>query len=101
MNTDQPSTSDAVAAAIEAVERIDLSAINKKLQYEEPALWTDEVIADTEAKYRRFLVLNLLHPSESLVVNKILDDYWHQHILDTRKYAADCQTVFGFFLHHY
>ncbi len=23
------------------------------------------------------------------------------HILDTRKYAADCETTFGYFLHHF
>ncbi|MFM6129989.1 MAG: hypothetical protein ACKPBV_14885 [Sphaerospermopsis kisseleviana] len=31
----------------------------------------------------------------------MLDDYWHNHILDTRKYAEDCDLIFGFFLHHY
>jgi hypothetical protein len=61
----------------------------------------DEIIAETEDNYRRLLVLNLLYPSETIVVNKILDDYWHQHILDTQKYAEDCQQIFGYFLHHY
>ncbi|HEX4814596.1 MAG TPA: hypothetical protein VFV66_17790, partial [Nonomuraea sp.] len=63
--------------------------------------WTDEVIAGAELDYRRFLALNLLRPSTSLSVNKILDEYWHQHILDTRKYAADCEKIFGRLLHHY
>jgi hypothetical protein len=26
---------------------------------------------------------------------------WHTHILDTAKYAADSEQVFGFFLHHF
>jgi hypothetical protein len=30
-----------------------------------------------------------------------VDTFWHYHILDTRKYAADCQAVFGQFLHHF
>jgi hypothetical protein len=90
-----------LTAALETVSQIDLSPINQVLQHENPAFWTDEVIAETEANYRRLLALNVLYPSETLVVNKILDDYWHQHILDTRKYAADCQKIFGFFLHHY
>src|SRR5262249_39319225 len=29
------------------------------------------------------------------------DRFWHMHILDTRKYAADCDAVFGHFLHHF
>jgi hypothetical protein len=89
-----------IAEAMEKVNQIDLSSINKLLQYDNPAFWTDETVADTEASYRRLLVLNLLYPSETLVVNKILDDYWHQHILDTHKYHEDCQTIFGYFLHH-
>ena len=101
MSTIGPDTDDAVAAAVAAVSRIDLSPINQKLQHENPALWTDETVADAEADYRRFLALTLLHPTESLVVNKIVDEYWHQHILDTRKYADDCEKVFGFFLHHF
>ncbi len=31
----------------------------------------------------------------------IVDKFWHQHILDTRKYAEDCERIFGFFFHHF
>lgn len=92
---------DAVTAALDKVRQIDLSPINQLLRYENPERWDDETLATTEANYRRLLALNLLFPGETLVVNKILDDYWHAHILDTRKYAADCELIFGFFLHHY
>jgi hypothetical protein len=94
------SSDQEIAAALEKVSRIDLSPINKLLRYDNPALWTDETLAETEADYRRLLALNLLYPSETIVVNKILDDYWHQHILDTHKYNNDCQELFGYFLHH-
>jgi hypothetical protein len=30
-----------------------------------------------------------------------VDEFWHYHILNTRKYAADCQEIFGYFLHHF
>jgi hypothetical protein len=30
-----------------------------------------------------------------------VDTFWHYHILDTLKYAEDCQAVFGYFLHHF
>jgi hypothetical protein len=92
---------DAVAAALERVGRIDFSHINKKLQYDNPAFWTDERIAETEDAYRRFLALNLLYPGKNLAVSKRLDEYWHNHILDTRKYAEDCDFIFGSILHHY
>lgn len=93
-------SSDTATDALAAVSRINLSPINAKLQYENPTFWSDEAIVAAEANYRRFLALHLMHPLATLVPNKILDEYWHQHILDTRKYDADCESVFGFFLHH-
>src|SRR4051794_12962763 len=100
MSTIGLAINDAAAAALAKVSQIDLSPINEKLQNDNPTRWIDEAISEAEANYRRFLALNLLHPTETLSVNKTLDEYWHAHILDTRKYAADCEMVFGFFLHH-
>jgi hypothetical protein len=40
-------------------------------------------------------------PNEQLAPLVDVDTFWHYHILDTKKYAADCQLVFGYFLHHY
>jgi len=36
-----------------------------------------------------------------VVPSKIVDTFWHYHILDTQAYAEDCDRVFGSFLHHY
>jgi hypothetical protein len=36
-----------------------------------------------------------------LAPSKDVDKFWHGHILDTLKYAEDCQNVFGYFLHHF
>jgi hypothetical protein len=92
---------DRVSEALALVSRIDLAPINAKLRHDDPSFWTEERVAETELDYRRFLALNLVHPEVSLSVNQALDDYWHQHILDTRKYAEDCETLFGRMLHHY
>jgi hypothetical protein len=99
LSTVTPSQED-VAAAVALVDRVDLAPINRKLRHDNPATWTDKVLAEVEQKYRRFLVLNLLHPHTTLSVDQALDEYWHQHILDTRKYAEDCELVFGYLLHH-
>ena len=90
-----------VAAALERIGQIDLSKIGKKLHYDDPVYWSYERIAEAEIAYRRFLALNLLYPGETLAVNRIIDEYWHNHILDTLKYAQDCDLIFGSFLHHY
>jgi hypothetical protein len=54
-----------------------------------------------ETEYRRFLCLMATHPDEVLAPSVDVDTFWHYHILDTMKYAADCEQAFGFFLHHY
>ena len=56
---------------------------------------------EVERWYRRFLFLNFKHRDRSIVPTKTIDQFWHQHILDTQKYAADCEKIFGFFLHHF
>ena len=100
MSVNTPSRED-LHAAVAAVDQIDLTPVNTKLRHDDPQRWTDEILAETELNYRRFLALNAAFPGATLSVNELLDDYWHQHILDTRKYAADCETIFGEFLHHY
>lgn len=51
--------------------------------------------------YRQFLKLIAMYPNRSIVPSKRIDKVWHTHILDTAKYADDCQKVFGYFLHHF
>ncbi len=36
-----------------------------------------------------------------LVPTKDVDEFWHQHIMDTRAYAQDCEEALGHFLHHF
>jgi hypothetical protein len=90
----------AVSAALARVQVVDLTAVSRGLHHENPEFWIRETLAQVEGNYRRLLALHILCPGEVLVVNKVLDDYWHAHILDTQKYADDCHQVFGFFLHH-
>ena len=40
-------------------------------------------------------------PQEETAPLMDVDTFWHYHILDTLKYAADCEQVFGYFLHHF
>ena len=51
-------------------------------------------------EYRRFLVLKMENPGVKLAPTDLMDKAWHTHILDTRRYAEDCQAIFGRFLHH-
>jgi hypothetical protein len=35
-----------------------------------------------------------------LPASRPLDLFWHEHLLDTRAYFADCEQVAGRYLHH-
>ena len=89
-----------INVAMARVNKLVLTAVSKKLQASDPEKWTDETVNCVEQQYKRFLGLHLAHPGESFVPNALLDEYWHQHILFTQKYAADCAELFGGMLHH-
>lgn len=51
--------------------------------------------------YKKWLIIHACYPELSTAPSEKLDEYWHMHILDTKKYMEDCQFVFGYYLHHY
>lgn len=63
--------------------------------------WTRAQADNAEIAYKQFLQLNLKYPGKSIVPTATCDTFWHAHILDTQKYAEDCQKIFGYFLHHF
>lgn len=63
--------------------------------------WTRAQADAVEDAYKQFLQLNLKYPGKSIVPTATCDAFWHAHILDTQKYAEDCQKIFGYFLHHF
>lgn len=91
-----------VEERIKHIETLDLDPIKIKLLCSDDGPgWDRAKIEQMERKYRQFLTLNLKHPNRSIVPNKEIDLFWHAHILDTLKYAEDCQKIFGRFLHHF
>lgn len=92
--------------AIEALQRLDelldLSNVRGKLaDPEEGKSYGMDRLDLLEAEYRKFLALHLAFPDMDVVPCKIVDEMWHQHILDTAAYRADCETIFGGFLDHF
>jgi hypothetical protein len=85
-----------------AVMQLDLDPIKMKLMHVESGEgWSLEKANAVEKEYRRFLCLMKMHPDEDTAPLVDVDTFWHYHILDTMKYAADCEQAFGYFLHHY
>lgn len=86
----------------EAVFALDLDPIKFKLMdAKEGHGWTREEADRHELEYRRFLALVAKYPEEAITPDTNVDKFWHGHILDTMKYAEDCEQVFGYFLHHF
>ena len=81
---------------------IDLEMVKMKLQDTEEGLgWTVDQCDEAEIEYKRFLQLNKKFPDISIVPHTTMDLMWHQHILDTRAYHNDSDTVFGQYFHHF
>jgi hypothetical protein len=92
----------AVEHVVAAIQALDLDPIKFKLMDpEEGQGWSREYVDHMEIEYRRFLTLSVKYPEETIAPSKDIDKFWHGHILDTIKYAEDCENVFGYFLHHF
>jgi hypothetical protein len=88
--------------AYKAIAELDLEPIKVKLMHKESGEgWSLERANAIEFEYRRFLILMKKYPDEQTAPLVDVDTFWHYHILDTLKYAADCEAVFGYFLHHF
>jgi hypothetical protein len=95
--TDRP-----VERVIAAIQALNLDPIKLKLMdREEGHGWSRDYADRIELAYKRFLTLLATHPEETLAPGKDIDKFWHGHILDTLKYADDCEKMFGNFLHHF
>jgi hypothetical protein len=84
-----------------AIASLNLETIKNKLMDAASGEGWSRAKADAmETEYRRFLHLMHAFPDEAASPTKAVDTFWHYHILDTQKYAADCDAVFGCFMHH-
>lgn len=81
---------------------LDLDPIKVKLMHRQSGEgWSLAKTEAVEREYRRFLILMKMYPNEPTAPLEDVDTFWHYHILDTMKYAADCEAIFGYFLHHF
>lgn len=84
------------------ISALDLNPIKTKLMHVESGEgWSLDYATAVETEYRRFLYLAKAFPNEQVAPLEDVDTFWHYHILDTMKYARDCEEVFGYFMHHY
>ncbi len=83
------------------IPTMDLSSVIEQLKHQPQYRdWPHERMEVAVREYRRFLALCKAYSDVSLIPGRDVDSVWHRHILNTKKYASDCQEYFGYFLHH-
>lgn len=87
---------------LQSIMALDLNPIIYSLvKRDDGPRWSIEKAKEIEIWYRRFLFLTCMHPEEAIVPTKEIDEFWHTHILDTKKYFSDCQEICGEYIHHF
>lgn len=91
-----------VRQKIKEINSLDFTMLKSKLMNKEEGKgWTAKMCNAVEILYKNFLCLILKYPTKDIVPTKQIDDFWHAHILDTRRYHSDCKKIFGQYIHHY
>src|SRR5215472_16689173 len=82
------------------IRDLDLSSVSASVV--EKLGWSLEKAQRVEDCYKRFLYALAHRKKDDLLSppSQEVDDFWHQHILDTRKYREDCHKVFGHYVDH-
>jgi len=88
---------------IASIHALDLESVKQRVM--DPELgegWTQQYANSIETAYKNYLTMLVKFPddAEDILLSEDVDEFWHTHILQTMKYAKDCQVVFGNFLHH-
>lgn len=83
------------------VAELNFDKLKWKLTKSSESTWNDELCNFAEIEYRKLLSLKKWYPEQSFVPSKLVDKFWHEHILDTKSYVQDCNAAFGYFIHHY
>lgn len=94
----------------ESIANLDLVYLGRKLLADDASeaqrrngdrLWDEERVERALNEYKQFLALMYWNPEAVLVPSEDIDEVWHAHVLNTARYQADCETIFGHFQHHF
>ena len=96
-------TTKPVEEVIAAIQALDLDSVKTRVMDAELGEgWSREYADSIEVAYKTYLTMLVKYPEEAedILLAEDVDEFWHTHILQTRKYSDDCQRVFGNYLHH-
>lgn len=92
----QPRSLKAMGVPSTALECWDLS-IPKQYMVQK-GIYSKDEIDEMEIEYKRYIGLVIAHGR--IPMPPKLDEFWHNHVLFTKDYAAMCEAVVGHFIHH-
>ena len=92
-------SSEVMKATLDKISELDFTPHGYKLEKEYG--WSLEKINQAMQFYKEWLALQVHYEDLSFAPSELIDEFWHVHILDTRKYLADCQKIKGELIHHY
>ena len=85
--------------ARQTINSMDLGGVIDRMRFVHN--WTKKSAELAETQYRNYLLLckkyGETHP---LPPSHEIDEFWHNHVLCTRRYTKDCEKIFGYYLHH-
>lgn len=84
--------------SIQTIQNLEFSDIKGRLKSEKG--WSDRKVSLAEKWYKRFLQLAFKYPDMTLVPAEEVDEFFHAHVLDTKRYREESQEIFGRFLDH-
>ncbi len=89
----------------EAINALDVSCLIKHISHPTDPLtissgWPRDIAEKIADQYKRFLYLVKAYPDEVIIPFREVDEFWHVHILHTKKYFQDCDNIFGQYIHH-
>lgn len=79
---------------------IDFTEQKNKMHKKEFIGWSKEKLEIIEVQYKRMLYIWFKYRDKILPTSEDIDEFWHYHILDTKKYHQDCFKIFGCYRHH-
>ncbi|MEM9935151.1 MAG: glycine-rich domain-containing protein-like [Bacteroidota bacterium] len=82
---------------------LNLGPLFLQLTHKKKLGWSPDKAKKAVEDYKEFLYISYLYRDKinyTIVPSEEVDEVWHAHIMDTRKYYADCMSTFGEVLHH-
>jgi len=84
------------------INNLDLTFLQTQLTQRDIDKWSrkDAIIGIQQYKNYLYLIKKYNDKYPIIPPSKHIDEVWHQHILNTKKYHDACWQIFGHFHHH-